>query len=147
LLLDDILCGRVEPAPKAVAAEPFPLLLESPRAAGNAVVKLIFLSVLIIPLIVLLPITLPLTVVWAKRWRYRLESARIVVAWGVVYRSETSVLLDRVDSLQQGRGPLNKLFGNGTIRIMTAGSSKPDLTLIDSTGCQALHEAIRANSK
>lgn len=147
LLLDDILCGRVESVPGAVAAEPFPLLLESPRGAGNAVVKLIFLSVLVVPLIVLLPITLPLTIVWAKRWRYRLESARIVAAWGVLYRSETSVLLDRVDSLQQGRGPLNKLFGNGTIRIMTAGSSKPDLTLIDASAYLALHDAIREHSK
>ena len=147
LLLDDILCGRVDPAPQAVAAEPLEVLLEARRSVGNAVMKLILVSIVLFPLIVLLPFTIPAVVIRMKRWRYRIDAARIVMSWGILYRSETSILLDRVDSLQQSQGPLNKLFRNGTIRIMTAGSSKPDLSLIDSPAYLRMYEIIRENSQ
>lgn len=147
LLLDDILCGRVEPVPQAVAADPLEVLLEARRSVGNAIVKLVFLSIILFPLIVLLPLTIPLTAIAVKRWRYRIEAARIVLSSGIFYRSEMSILLDRVDSLQQSQGPLNKLFRNGDVSIMTAGSSKPDLSLIDSPGYLKMYEVIRERSQ
>lgn len=147
LLLDDILCGRIDPAPDAVAAEPLDLLLEARRSVGNAVVKLVLLSVLLLPAVVLLPLTIPLRVMGVKRFRYRVEAARVVMSWGILYRRETSILLDRVDSLQQSQGPLNKMFRNGNVRIMTAGSSKPDLVISDSPDFLALYEVIRENSQ
>lgn len=147
LLLDDILCGRVEPAPQAVAAAPLEVLLEARRSLGNAIVKLLFLSIILFPLVVLLPLTIPLTAIAVKRWRYRIEAARIVLSSGIFYRSEMSILLDRVDSLQQSQGPLNKLFRNGNVSIMTAGSSKPDLNLIDSPAYLKMYEIIRERSQ
>lgn len=147
LLLDDILCGRVEPTPQAVAAAPLEVLLEARRSVGNAIVKLLFLSIILFPLIVLLPLTIPLTAIAVKRWRYRVETARIVLSSGIFYRSEMSILLDRVDSLQQSQGPLNKLFRNGNVSIMTAGSSKPDLNLIDSPAYLKMYEIIRERSQ
>ena len=139
--------GRVDPAPDSVAAEPLKLLLEARRSVGNALVKLVLLSVLLLPAVVLLPLTVPLRVLGVKRFRYRVEAARIVMSWGILYRSETSILLDRVDSLQQSQGPLNKMFRNGNVRIMTAGSSKPDLVIADSPEYLALYEVIRENSQ
>jgi uncharacterized membrane protein YdbT with pleckstrin-like domain len=147
MLLDDILCGRVEPAPRAVAAGAAEVLLEAPRSAGNAVVRLVLLSIVLFPLLVLLPFTLPVTVMRVKRWRYRVGEARVVLGRGIFYRSETSILLDRVDSLQQSQGPLNKMFRNGTVSIMTAGSSKPDLVLADTPAYLALYELIRERSR
>lgn len=147
LLLDDILCGRIGPAPDSVAAQPLELLLEARRSVGNALVKLVLLSVLLLPAVVLLPLTIPLRVLGVKRFRYRVEAARVVMSWGILYRSETSILLDRVDSLQQSQGPLNKMFRNGNVRIMTAGSSKPDLVIADSPEYLALYEVIRENSR
>jgi membrane protein YdbS with pleckstrin-like domain len=147
LLLDDILCGRVEPAPQATAAEPLAVLLESRRSVGNALVKLMLLSVLLFPLIALLPFTIPMVVIRVKRCRYRVEAARIVTSWGIFYRHQMSVLLDRVDSLQQSQGPMNKLFGNGNVSIMTAGSSKPDLHLADSPAYLGMYETIRERSQ
>jgi uncharacterized membrane protein YdbT with pleckstrin-like domain len=146
-LLDDILCGRVDPAPQAVAAEPLELLMEARRSPGNAVLKLVLLSILLLPLVVLLPLTLPFVIIGVKRWRYRVEDARVVTRSGIFYRSETSILLDRVDSLQQSQGPLNKMFKNGNVRIMTAGSSKPDLSIIDSPDYLALYQVIRERSR
>jgi len=96
---------------------------------------------------VLLPITLPATVIRVKRWCYRIDTARIVKSWGMLYRKETSILLDRVDSLQQNQGPLNKLFRNGNISIMTAGSSTPDFKIIDSPEYLKMFEVIRGSSQ
>jgi hypothetical protein len=147
-LLDDILSGRVEPGPDAVAAEPLAVLLEARRSAGNTIMKLILLSLLLPPLIVLLPFTIPAAAARMKRWRYRIDPARIVVTRGVLYQHETSILLDRVDSLQQQQGPLGKLFRNGMVRIMTAGSSrKPDLSLIDSPAYGEMYQLIRERSQ
>ena len=109
--------------------------------------KLILLSIVLFPLIVLLPFTVPAMVIRVKRWRYHIEPARIVVSWGMLYRHETSILLDRVDSIQQSQGPLNKLFGNGNVSIMTAGSSKPDLSLPDSPEYLGMYEIIRERSQ
>lgn len=147
LLLDDLLCGRVMASPGVVAAEPLAVLLESRRSVGNAVLKLLLLSLLLLPLIVLLPVTLPLMVLRVRRWRYRIEAARIVMSWGVLYPSETSILLDRVDRLQHRQGPLNKLLRNGCVSITTAGCSKPDLDLLDSPDYLALHDLIRERSQ
>jgi len=146
-LLDDILSGRVEPSATAIPAERSDVLLESKRSVGTAIAALLLVSILLFPLIVLLPVTIPLTIIRVKRWRYRVEEARVVVSSGVLFRDETSVLLDRVDSLQQSQGPLNKIFRNGKVSIMTAGSSKPDLLLIDTPEYLALYGEIRRRAE
>ncbi len=146
-LLDDILSGRTSPSPSATPAEPSEIIAESPRSVGSALAALFLISILLFPLIVLLPITIPLTIIRVKHWRYRIEDFRIVTNHGVFFRSETSVLLDRVDSLQQSQGLLNKIFRNGKVTIMTAGSSKPDLALIDSPAYLRLYQEIRARSE
>lgn len=146
-LLDDILAGRVDPSADAKPAERSEIFLESKRSVGTAVMVLVLVSILLFPLVVLLPITIPLVIIRVKRWRYRIDENRVVVSSGVLFKKETSVLFDRVDSLQQSQGPLNKMFGNGKVSIMTAGSSKPDLLLIDSPDYLKLNEEIRRRSQ
>lgn len=145
--LDDILSGRIAPSPSASPAAPSETLAESPRSVGNALATLFLISILLFPMIALLPITIPITIIRVKRWRYRIEDFRIVTHHGVLFRSETSVLLDRVDSLQQSQGLLNKIFKNGKVSVMTAGSSKPDLVLIDSPAYLRLYEEIRKRTE
>lgn len=145
-MLDDILAGRIEPLPSATPAEPSGTLAESPRSVGNALAALLLISIFLFPLIVFLPLTIPLTILRVRRWRYRIEDFRIVINHGVLFRSATSVLLDRVDSLQQRQGLWNKMFKNGNVSVMTAGSSKPDLVIIDSPAYLRLYEEIRDRS-
>jgi len=142
-LLDDILSGRVAPSPQASPAIPSETLVQSSRSAGNSLATLILISVILFPLAALLPITIPITIIRVKRWRYRVEDHRIVTHHGVLFRNQTSVLLDRVDSLQQSQGLLNKMFRNGKVNIMTAGSSDPDLVLTDAPAYLRLYEEIR----
>jgi membrane protein YdbS with pleckstrin-like domain len=147
LLLDGVLSGRAEPGQQVESATGQEVLLEARRSVGNAMVQLILVSVLLSPLIVLLPVTVPIVWIRVGRWRYRVEDFRVVVSRGVFYRKQTSILLDRVDSLQQKLGVLNKVFRNGDVSIMTAGSSKPDLKIIDSPGYLALYQLIRERSQ
>lgn len=147
LLLDGVLSGRAEPGQQVEPATGKEILLEARRSVGNAIVQLILVSVLLFPLIVLLPVTVPIVWIRVGRWRYRVEDFRVVVSRGVFYRKQTSILLDRVDSLQQKQGVLNKVFRNGDVSIMTAGSSKPDLKVIDSPGYLALYQLIRERSQ
>lgn len=143
LLLDDILAGRAEPTPEATPAAPAKTFIESKRSVITALVKLILISTLLFPLLALLPLTIPLTIISISRWRYRIEETRVIASWGVFFKKETSILLDRVDSLRQNQGILNKIFKNGRVSIMSAGSSKPDLVLTDAKSYATLYEQIR----
>jgi len=146
-LLDDILCGRNDAAPDAVSADALEVLLEAPRAVKNAIIRLVLLSVLLFPLLPLLPFSLAWTAVAIKRWRYKIDLARIVIRRGVFYHTEETTLLDRVDSLKQNQGPVHLLCGNGDVSIMTAGSSKPDLIIQDCPDFRKVYELIRDNSQ
>ncbi len=145
-LLDDVLCGKVDVSPAAKPAEEAELILEASRSVGHEIFKLVMVSIIIFPMALFLPVTLPTTYICVKRWRYRIESFRVVWTYGVLFRHTTTVLFDRVDSLQKSQGPLNKMFKNGTVSIMTAGSSKPDLMLIASPDYLKIYEAIRTNT-
>jgi uncharacterized membrane protein YdbT with pleckstrin-like domain len=146
-LLDDILGGRIEATSQAIVAAPPELLMEARRSPGNAIFKLIGVSIVVFPLMALLPVTIPFTFIRIGRWRYRLERDRIVKRHGMIFKSETCILMDRVDSLQQSQGPLNKLLGNGSVSIMTAGSSKADLNLVDSAAYREMYALILKNSR
>lgn len=147
MLLDDILCGRVNPSADAVTAEPFEPILVSPRDMKNALVKLVLLSVIVFPLIALLPITIPWTIVRIRKWKYEIDATHVSKRHGVFYRSLETTLLDRVDSQQQKQGPLNKMFNNGDVTIMTAGSSKPDMAIVDTADYKQFYDLIRQSTQ
>lgn len=146
-ILDDVLAGRLEVEDESTSLEPLPLITESKRGLGNALVSLILLSTILFPLLPFLLITFPLTFLSIKRWRYRLEAGRIVSSWGLLFKKRESILLDRVDSQQQKQGFLGKLFKNGTLKIMTAGSSKPDLIINDVASYQTISQEIKKMTK
>lgn len=143
LFLNDILCGKVDPSSAPKPTEVCAPIAESKRSTGNAISILLLISLLIFPLLVLLPLTIPLTIIRIKRWHYSITESAIAMRWGLFFRKQETVILDRVDSLAQSQGPLNKMFRNGNVSIMTAGSSKADLVITDSPAYLALHQAIR----
>ena len=146
-LLDDVLAGRLEVQDESTELEPLELITESKRGIGNSLVSLTFWSIIIFPLLPFLLITFPLTLLSTKRWRYRLEAGRIVSSWGLLFKKRESILLDRVDSQQQTQGLLGKIFRNGTVKIMTAGSSKPDLIISDAASYQTISQKIKSITK
>ena len=117
--------------------------IEARKALGNTVVRTLLTGVIIFPLSVLLPVTLPLFVRWASLVRYRIEPGRVLMRKGRLYRSQTSILFDRIDHIQTREGALNKLFKNGDILISTAGSSRAELILANVKGHEAFYAALR----
>lgn len=127
-------------------ALPAPLRESRPDLA-NSLVPLLGLSVLLFPLLALLPITVPWLWLVVRRRRYRVEPRRVVARWGVLYRCQASILHGRIDTLRRAQGALNKLFGNGTVTLFTAGSSRPDLKLANLPDHQAVYESIQRRTE
>ena len=111
--------------------------------SGNSMFVLILVSTLTGVGLALLPFTIPFCVVAVRRKRYRVEAGRVVSTWGILYKRQASVLFNRVDTLRHGQGMLNKMFGNGEVTLMTAGSSKPDLVLGALPNHEGFYDEIR----
>ncbi len=108
-------------------------------AVANAVVPLIVVGLFLWPLLLFVPL-----VVWHTKVReYVIGTERIVHRSGIFFKSTTSVLFDRIDSLQQHQGALGKAFGNGRVTLLTAGSSAPDLVVANVPDHGAVYAAIR----
>ena len=137
--LDDVLeetraPGDTSPRPaRAVTTEVRPAL-------ANAMVPTLIFSVFLLPL---LPFIVAWVIISVRRIRYRLEAGRVVKESGVLFRTHTSVLLDRIDSTQQGQGALGKMFGNGSVTLLTAGSSRPDLVVGNIPGHNDFYRTLR----
>jgi membrane protein YdbS with pleckstrin-like domain len=130
--LDAILQGIATPAIlEAAAAQPAAAveIREGGQSLGNSLFKLIAISTVTVVGIPLLLFTFPWTVVAVRRRRYRVDDYRVVVSWGVIYPTQESILFDRIDSLSHDERFLNKMFKNGNVTLLTAGSSSPDLIL------------------
>ncbi len=147
VLLDDVVR---EPGPQSVArlleggpVAPPRATLEDRPALGNSLVALLLGSVLLVPALALLPVTLPLTILSVRRRAGRVEAERVVFTSGILYRQQTSILLDRIDTIRHAQNLLNKMFGNGNVTVLTAGSSSADLVLAHLPGYLALHGAIQ----
>jgi len=83
-------------------------------------------------------------VAWRVKVRqYDIETDRVVERGGVLFKYATSVLFNRIDSLQQAQGALGKAFGNGQVTILTAGSSAPDLIIANVPDYMTVYDTIR----
>lgn len=77
---------------------------------------------------------------------YSLAKERLRVVRGVIFRADTVVPFGRVQHIDVGQGPLERMFGLATLTVHTAGThnasvSLPGLRQADAT---AMREEIRA---
>ena len=138
--LDALLEGRIEPSE---AAGPYPregaLVRSVQPAVANDAVVLGVIGLVVWPLL----LGLPLRIWQLKVTRYDIETDRVVHRSGILFRSATSVLYDRIDSMQQTQGALGKAFSNGSVTLLTAGSSAPDLVITNVPEHGSVYAAIR----
>jgi len=111
----------------------------SKPALANDLFLLFILSLLIWPLILLLPFSL---IELIKR-RYIVQEHRVMERRGILNISITSILFEKIDNINRTQGPVNKLFGNGSITLETAGSLSPELILSNVKDYSHLYELIR----
>ncbi len=74
----------------------------------------------------------------ARRTSLEVQQGRVRRRWGLLYRTTQTVVYNRVDQLMTHRGLLHSILGNGEVRVLTVGSSLPELNL----GPIADHEAL-----
>lgn len=137
--LDDVIAGVRRPDDTSPRPARSVQLAEKP-AIPNTVLPVAIFAVFLLPL---WPFIVGATALRVMRTSYRIEDGRVVQESGILYRTHTSILLDRIDTMQQGQGALGKMFKNGGVVIMTAGSSRPDLMVSAIPGYTAFYQALR----
>lgn len=75
--------------------------------------------------------------------RYKLTTERLQADTGLLRRALEEVELIRVKDIRLERGVLQRLFGSGTIEVITIDSTAPVLKLHDVAEPERLREAIR----
>jgi len=140
--MDALMLGLIEPSQiGGEHAQDDDVISVSNPSMANELVVLMLVGLFFPPLWLLAPI-----VAWqVKVRRYTVESDRVVMRGGILFKSVTSVLFNRIDSLQQNQGALGKAFGNGQVTILTAGSSQPDLNVANVPDYQDVYATIRNN--
>ncbi|MFB6246366.1 MAG: PH domain-containing protein [Candidatus Pacearchaeota archaeon] len=100
-------------------------LIKAKQDVSNTVAGIAIPFIIIFPLLLIAPF-----VIWyVKKKRYYIESNRTISREGIIFKSQKSIIFDKIDYLNTYTSFLNKTFKNGTITINTAGSSKPELTI------------------
>ncbi len=74
---------------------------------------------------------------------FRITPRGIVRESGIFYRTRQTILSENIDHIDRGEGILNKCFGNGTIQIYTAGSSRKEMQLSNTPDYRQLYEQIQ----
>lgn len=138
--MDALMLGLIEPSQiTGVHEQGDDVVSTSHPAFANEVVVLAIVGLFFPPLWLLIPI-----IIWqVKMRRYEVETDRVVVRSGILFKSSVSVLYNRIDSIQQNQGALGKAFGNGRVTILTAGSSMPDLVVANVPDYQEVYATVR----
>lgn len=133
--MDSLLLGRIQPAQIDEEHD----FVEAEYTTKPAIPNSIAPMLLFPPLWPFVPL-----VAWQTAVRqYDVEQERVVLRGGILFKFATSVLYNRIDSLQQDQGPLGKAFGNGQVTLLTAGSSSPDLVVANVPDYGEVYTTIR----
>ncbi len=112
--------------------------------ARNALVLWTLLTLLIAILTVIPAL---LVYLWYRRTSIVVEEGRVRRLRGLLYRTTQTVLVNRIDQILIDRGPLNTLFKNGKVSILTVGSSLPTLSLGPIKQDQALYDQLEERTQ
>jgi len=99
---------------------------------------------------VLLAAAIVLTRIPRRRWQargYRMAADRLRVVRGLLVRRDTTVPFGRVQHLDVEQGPIERLYGLGTLVLHTAGNHNASVRLsgIRHSDAVAMRDAIRAH--
>jgi len=130
-----------------------PILSVKPRLANSMLVTLVvlvlsmFVTIAIPVIMFLLLPAFAVIIIWVflyvKAKTYFIQSYRVVMKSGVVYKSQKSVVYSKIDHINKSQGALNKMFHNGTVVVNTTGSSMPELVLTDMSKYAEFYEELK----
>ncbi|MFW6013836.1 MAG: PH domain-containing protein [Candidatus Nanoarchaeia archaeon] len=113
--------------------------VSKPDIANDTTIILVFTPILL----VLMPILL-VFLIWKLRvTSYSIEKKRIVKRHGILYRTQTSILFEKIDHINSHQGPLNKLYSNGKVIINTTGSSSAEMVVGNIPDFREFYEELK----
>ncbi len=119
-----------------------PIMTVKPDIA-NSVLTVCITCVILVPLIVILPFIL-IFVIWSlKVTSTNIENYRVVKRWGILYKSQKSVVFGKIDHINYSQGMFNKLFKNGSITVNTVGSSSPELVIANIPEYKQFYDVLK----
>lgn len=77
--------------------------------------------------------------------RYRLTSQRLFIERGILSQTVDQLELVRVDDVRISKTFLNRIFGTGTVEVMTTDASDRKISLVGVAGPEDVAEAIRTH--
>jgi uncharacterized protein len=82
-----------------------------------------------------------------KSWGYSVGADQLRVVHGVVFHTDTIVPFVRVQHIDVGRGPIERMVGTATLTVHTAGNHNSTVSLpgLHPDMATALRDRIRAN--
>jgi len=129
------------------------ILSVKPSLANPLVIPLVLLvpvlyATLIIPffsflLVLVVVAIIAWTILYTKAKTYFIQSYRVVMKSGVVYKSQKSVVFNKIDHINKSQGAINKLFKNGNVVVNTIGSSLPELVLTNTSKFSEFYEELK----
>ncbi len=74
---------------------------------------------------------------------YAIQSYRVLERGGILYKSQSSIVFNKIDHINLKQGVLSKMFKNGSITVNTTGSSRPELTVSDIPNYKEFYEELK----
>ncbi len=120
---------------------PEPIFTAQPDVR-NSLTNTFLISVLIFPLAPLLPLSLLCAYWYAKSSYYIIEPYRVVHKYGIIFKKQKSIIFKKIDHINVEEGAINKLFGNGNIKVNTIGSSTAEMVLRNLHDYEKFYETL-----
>lgn len=84
-----------------------------------------------------------ITIWYIKSKFYNIEKDRIMLWYGIIYKSRKTILLDRVNFVEKNQGFWWKIFKNGIVNVYTVWSSVVDVNFVDSEDFNKLYDILK----
>ncbi|PZM82334.1 hypothetical protein DLH72_04145 [Candidatus Gracilibacteria bacterium] len=100
--------------------------------------KIIFISLLFFSIL-----GLAIRIWYIKSKYYLLQKDRLLLGFGIIYKSKRTILYDRINFVEKNQGFLGKIFGNGTVQVYTVGSGMVDLIFTDTEDFRKIYDKLK----
>ena len=146
-IFDEILLHRPDQEQYRELKEVYrePVIIRTSRPSlKNSFVHISLVHIALLPLLVILPLSLLVARFWLRRISYVVEDGRVLKRWGIIYRSQISIVHPKVDYIQYGQTFWEKVFKNGTIFLYTTGGRQVELRLSHLSDFRQFHAELKS---
>ena len=144
--LDSILLNHPMVGKKTYISSKTLIKTEKPSHKNSVFVTIAF-SIIFVPFVLILPLTIPLVKLYISKITFKIENYRVSSEVGIFFKRKTTVLFNRFDHISVRQGFLGKMYSNGNVDVYTAGSSTPELMIMDIPNHRETYDILEKHYK